>query len=347
VSITLPHPEARIVVEESGPGRRRVTVQPFTARLPVLYPTCETSYPLALIEAILKAKGPTFLCDEILREESYSYVRSHLEYGTLGYLGEAAFEGKRILDFGCGSGSSTMILCKLFPRSQIVGVDYEARAIPPAELRAEHYGFQNVRFLVSPGPDRLPENLGTFDFIVFSAVFEHLLPRERPVLLLRLWSLLNSGGVLFIHELPHRYSPLESHTTGLPFINYLPAPLALPLARRFSRRLTGHESWEALLRAGIRGGTETEIVQILRQDAHSTPLVLQPGRLGLGDRIDLWYAISGASRPGVAGRTMKLLFKAIGRASGITFEPYLTLAIQKGEGPAGGVRSLLIHHNPA
>jgi hypothetical protein len=34
----------------------------------------------------------------------------------------------------------------------------------------------------------LPADLGEFDFIMFNAVFEHLLPHERPKLLPLVWS---------------------------------------------------------------------------------------------------------------------------------------------------------------
>ena len=60
------------------------------------------------------------------------------------------------------------------------------------------------------------------------------------------------------------YRRVEGHTTGLPFINYLPDNLAYFIARRFSKRVENNESWVMLLRKGIRGGTEREIMKILR-----------------------------------------------------------------------------------
>jgi hypothetical protein len=37
-----------------------------------------------------------------------------------------------------------------------------------------------------------------------------------------LWRQLRLGGILFLNQTPHRYYPLEHHTTGLPLLNYLP-----------------------------------------------------------------------------------------------------------------------------
>src|SRR5262249_32482386 len=117
---------------------------------------------------------------------------------------------------------------------------------------------------------------------VLSAVYEHLLPDERRILLPRIWSRLKPGGVLFINQTPHRYSPVEMHSTGLPLINYLPDGLAYRITKRFSKRIKGDEDWPALLRGGIRGATIGEILRALGDDA----ALLEPRA---GDHIDLWY----------------------------------------------------------
>src|SRR5450631_3033526 len=62
--------------------------------------------------------------------------------------------------------------------------------------------------------EELPAALGRFDVIVFSAVFEHLLARERAVVIPQVWSVLAPGGVLLVGETPHRWTPVELHTTG-------------------------------------------------------------------------------------------------------------------------------------
>jgi hypothetical protein len=103
----------------------------------------------------------------------------------------------------------------------------------------------NAEFHTSPSPFELPD-LGRFDHIVLNAVWEHMLPAERPVLLPLLLDTLSSGGFLFVCETPHRWFPVETHTTHLPLINYLPAPLAHKTARLSDR--VGDETWEELLR---------------------------------------------------------------------------------------------------
>ena len=58
--------------------------------------------------------------------------------------------------------------------------------------------------------------------MMLSAVFEHVLPEERDPVLDMLWSVLRPGGVMVVDQTPHRWFPQESHTTALPFLNYLP-----------------------------------------------------------------------------------------------------------------------------
>jgi 2-polyprenyl-3-methyl-5-hydroxy-6-metoxy-1,4-benzoquinol methylase len=314
---------ASVRVEPLGDGRHRVSVQDESGPR-VACRTCITAYPPALIEEIYRTKGK-YVCDEIRREEDPGYVEHSFRHEVLGYLDPADLAGKRLLDFGCGSGASTMVLCRLLPRCRIVGMDFQERLLHIARLRARHFGQQEVRFVRSPGPGTFPEGLGRFDYIVLSAVYEHLLPHERRELLPRLWGHLEPGGVLLINQTPHRYSPFEWHTTGLPFINYLPAELAMRAARRFSRHVASDASWEALLRAGIRGATVREILRILQ--ACGRPLLLEP-KVEVGDPIDLWYGKL-SRRGALLKKAAWALLKCLKPLGGVRLIPELALAIRK------------------
>lgn len=282
-------------------------------------------YPLSLIQEIQATKG-LYVCDEIMREEDPRYVEHYLRHEMLGYLEPQAFRSKRVLDFGCGSGASSVVLSRILPECEIVGVELAERLLRIARLRAQHFALPRVRFLRSPAGDALPEDLGEFDFVLFSAVFEHLLPAERRAVLPLVWNRLRPGGVLFLNQTPYRYSPVEVHTTGgMPLINYLPDGVTLRVVRRFSRRYSGEVSWELLLRDGIRGGTVGEILGILRQ--HGRPVLLEP-RAEIGDRIDLWYGGLSARHRGLK-RAIRAGLKLLKLASGNVITPSLALAIRR------------------
>ncbi len=145
MTTTLEHPEGEVTVAERRDGRRKVDVQ---LRDPATFSPsleCETHYPLDLISLILEIKGPAWLCDEIARDEDPDYVLKHFENEMRAYFRFEDLTWKRILDFGCGSGASTMCLAKQFPNSEIVGVELESDLLRVARGRLAYYGFGNVR----------------------------------------------------------------------------------------------------------------------------------------------------------------------------------------------------------
>ena len=327
MSTVLTHTDASIRVDESG-RRRAILVEP---RDGLFTPVKKwmTDYPFELIEHVLRVKGPAYLCDEIARDEDPLYVRHHFDWDILSYAGKEDFAGRRVLDFGSGCGASSMVLARMFPDAKIVGVELVPEFVELAQHRAAFYGVgDRVSFKLSPEPNCLPPEIGEFDYIVFSAVYEHLLPGERQAILALLWSQLKQGGVLFLDQTPQRWFPIELHTTGLPFINYLPDRLTLYCSRRFSQRVSVDESWPELLRRGIRGGTSRSIMTMLNREGRRAEL-LNPSHLGVKDHIDLWYQLSRTTRKPLAKKLMMWGFRAVKAATGVTIIPTLSLAIKK------------------
>jgi len=311
-------------LEPLADGRHRVVVRPYPGHS-APHRSWVTAYPVDLILKFFAVKDLS-VCDEIMREEDPRYVEHKVRTEVLSYLPPAAFAGKRILDFGCGSGASPMVLARLLPPCEIVGVELVGKLVELARLRALHFGRTTLQLLQSPSGDSLPAGLGEFDFIMFNAVFEHLLPHERRALLPLVWGHLRPGGVLFLNQTPYRFSPVEMHTTqGLPLINYLPDPMTLWAARRFCKRIAPDESWESLLRRGIRGGTVPEIVGILGGPARAQLLRPLPE---IGDRVDLWYKSLSAKHAWLK-RSLWTGLKMGKALSGREITPTLSLAIRK------------------
>ena len=320
LAITRDSNAPHVIVASLPSGKSKVVVEGGNTNVPMR--EWETSYPRWLIDRIVRAKGPAWTCDEIARDESPEYTAAALKWALLSYLGEDRFEGARILDFGCGAGASTVGLCRLFPSAQLVGIELEEHHLDVAKGRAEFYGFRNLEFMTSPSGVELPDGIGKFDHIVMSGVFEHLLPAERTALMPRLWAVLKPGGVLFLRETPNRYFPIETHTTGLPLLNYLPRWLVLKLVRQFGRD-NAPLKWDELLRRGIRGGSIPEIRKLLPEAT-----LLRPTRQGMSDLIDLWYASVPKRRAGRAKGYVRAAAKVM-KAVGIECPPYLELALQK------------------
>ena len=48
-------------------------------------------------------------------EEDPRYVERAIRNDVLGYVEARAFAGKRVLDFGCGAGASTLVMSRMLP----------------------------------------------------------------------------------------------------------------------------------------------------------------------------------------------------------------------------------------
>lgn len=305
----------RITLEPSG-DRTRINVRDARGRFHP-FPELLTRYPRSLIEEFLKVKGPVWFTGEIARDEKTDYLETIFTTAVLGYLDPDRLKHARVLDFGCGRGASTAIMGRRFREATIVGTDIHDLTI--AEARADFHKLDNVSFVRTSSGDVLPRGLGTFDCIILSAVYEHILPEEREAIFPQLWASLRAGGVMLIYETPNRWFPLETHTTGgLPLINYLPPKLAAAVARRSPFRDLKGQDWPTLLRDGIRGGSVGELRRLLPEAT-----LLAPRK---GDRIDLWIEISNGGR---GRRAFGAAAKALKRISGIELLPSLTLALEK------------------
>jgi ubiquinone/menaquinone biosynthesis C-methylase UbiE len=315
-----------------GNGKRRLCVEALRKGVYVRRASWDTAYSDELVRLALAAKGPGAVCDELMRDEDPSYIRRHLELTVTAHVDPKELAGAEVLDFGCGAGASTVILARLLPESRITGVELRSANLEVARARAAFYGLTHARFVLSPSGGRLPNDIGSFRAIMLSAVFEHLLPAERETLLPELWRLLTPGGVMFIDETPARWFPIETHTTGLPLINYLPDRLAEPYARRFSSRVRRDATWDEMRRDGIRGASVDEILGLLPED-EGRPVLLEPRRLGVEGPLDLWvrgYAETGSGWRGAVKRFMATSLKIAARfVDGASLVPYLSLAVRK------------------
>jgi 2-polyprenyl-3-methyl-5-hydroxy-6-metoxy-1,4-benzoquinol methylase len=324
----LRHSDGVVQIREVGGGRRRVTVRPFDDAVQLKARTCETRDPVSLIEMLLAVKGLGGLCVALIRSDP-EWVERVLYHTILGHIAPEELSGKRILDYGCGHGASAVALGQMAPDSEIVGVDLETRLLPIAKARCDLYGVDRVQFIAADTGDSIPSTVGDVDFIVLNAVYEHLLPDERRSLLPALWGRLRPGGVLFVADTPHRYSPVDFHTTGLPLINYLPHRVALLYARRWSRHVEPDATWDLLLRGGIRGGTIGEIESDLKSAEDGSVQRLAPCRLGLQDEFDLWLALPAPGLPPIVRRSARVGLRAVKRLTGMSFVPVIATAFRK------------------
>ena len=309
-------------------GRFMVTLKPKDRNAFIPRASCETSLPPDVVRDFLSCSFNS-LCDSLARHDDPEYVKKVLRRQLLAYVAESHFQGKRLLDFGCGSGASTFCIGELLPNTEVVGVELNNKNIELARRVLAVRRFSNVRFLVSPDPNSLPPNMGTFDFVTLSAVYEHLLPEERRQVMPLVWSSMKYGGVLFINQTPYRYFPFEHHSTGLWFINYFPASFSLFLARNFSKinpQVNQSSDWTDHLRGGVRGATEAEILGNLRLSGKGRPTVIQPLSQ---DRAMYWFSNTNPNRHRLLKKSIAVLFRLTDHLFGTVPSMNLDVAIRK------------------
>lgn len=322
---TLSNASGELRVTSTPDGLLSLHAEPRGIR--VTHTDIVTDYPLDLIREIFDQYGAGYTIDEIGRDTATDDAQLDVRLSTLAYFPDALLaQPLRILDYGCGSGSSTLALSRLCPAATIVGVDFVEKSLRLARLRQEHYKLRNVEFVAVPSSGR-GLSLTEFDLAYLNAVYEHLLPAERPQVLATIWNALKAGGCLILNQTPHRWFPIETHTSGLPLLNYLPATLARWAQIKLSRRSFGPETWQEMLRRGIRGATVAEILRNIRRGDPGATL-LRPFRIA-DSWPGIWYAAKRQRMPrGFLSKATAVPQRLV-NATGLPFSPYISIAVRK------------------
>jgi SAM-dependent methyltransferase len=152
-----------------------------------------------------------------------------------------------VLDLGAGSG---LLSAFLAPRvARLTAADRDASGFLPGDLD------------VTPiAGDALPFADAAFDIVVFNHVIEHVGPRAAQLAMLReIRRVLRPGGLLYLAA-PNRFALVEPHYR-LPFLSWLPGPLADRLLRGLGRNDwydCNPYAWPGLVRALRGAGFEAE-----------------------------------------------------------------------------------------
>jgi SAM-dependent methyltransferase len=326
--IVIEHASGRLHIRPLGDGNSELRAQPRDSRIVALNSPCVTSYPLPLIRAIVDAFGAVWACDEISRDVDASEASLDVQHSVQAYFPDEVFSRRvRILDYGCGSGCSSMTLTRLFPNAEVHGIDFVDKLLDVARQRSAYYGAPNLTFETVRSTGHRFNN--DYDFVFLNAVYEHTLPDERQAVLDAVWSALKPGGVMILNQTPHRWFPIETHTTGLPLINYLPQSAALAATRRYCRRSIAQATWPELLRAGIRGASVHEVMRNIHR-TDRTARRLNPIRLA-HSWAGIWYATKRARLHKVSGRLRSAILatQVVVETLHLPVSPYLSIAVEK------------------
>ena len=103
---------------------------------------------------------------------------------------------QRVLDIGCGTGALTILVGRLYPQAEVVGLDPDPKALAIAKQKAEKAG---VAVHFDRGfADELPYPPASFDRVLSSYMFHHLTRDEKLRTLRDASRVLRPGGSLHL-----------------------------------------------------------------------------------------------------------------------------------------------------
>ena len=201
---------------------------------------------VSIIDASLKQNyfapdDPWFYPAYLSSDKGIQDLRDHL-HGRLDHFRETVIPwlssvrlllGSRILEIGCGTGSSTVALAE--QGAHVTAVDILESSIRVAKDRCKVYDL-DVSFFRANAADLHSIFAGHhFDFIIFFATLEHMTHDERMIAMKKTWDMLPAGSLWCVIDTPNCLWYFDDHTSLLPFYQWLPDELAF-LYSRFSPR---------------------------------------------------------------------------------------------------------------
>jgi SAM-dependent methyltransferase len=110
-----------------------------------------------------------------------------------GRLHQTGLVTRHLMDFGCGTGSTTPILLEILGAESAIGLDTSLRSLDVAK---ERFASERVHFL----PVHEHEPIGTLDLAYCNGVFHHIPPADRTAALRLIWDSLGPGGIFSFWE---------------------------------------------------------------------------------------------------------------------------------------------------
>lgn len=127
--------------------------------------------------------------------------------------------GKRVLEFGCHMGASSIVLAIL--GAKVTGIDVNKAWVRVAKQNAARYGYHDIEFGWVPNSTKLPFESGSFDIVTCISVLEYVSPSIMAKVQQELNRVLKPGGTILISGTSSRLWPREAHSRRW-FLQYLP-----------------------------------------------------------------------------------------------------------------------------
>jgi ubiquinone/menaquinone biosynthesis C-methylase UbiE len=104
--------------------------------------------------------------------------------------------GHRVLEIGCGTGNLAILVKRLNPASQVVGIDPDPKALARAHRKAQR---REATIQFDQGfAEELPYPDASFDRVLSAFMLHHVRPDAKPLSLREAFRVLKPGGSLHL-----------------------------------------------------------------------------------------------------------------------------------------------------
>jgi 2-polyprenyl-3-methyl-5-hydroxy-6-metoxy-1,4-benzoquinol methylase len=190
-----------------------------------------TTYSARLVRMLVERKGA------VRAPQYFAYKETrgqHFLDPLFTYLRGRGARDLSVLEVGCSFGHITESLAERPEVREITTFDTDPAFADMVRVKVEEMGLSRVRevqLFSNEETRRLPYPDGRFDVVLVLGVVEHLPVRGRREIVDEYYRVLAPGGHIAILDTPNRLFPLETHSIGLPLVQWLPAPLAFAYAK--------------------------------------------------------------------------------------------------------------------
>ncbi len=114
-----------------------------------------------------------------------------------GLLNRVQTHPRRILDLGCGTGSTTLMLAEAYPEAETIGLDLSPHMLVMAEYKVKSLSRGTVRFRHGAA-EATPFPNASFDLVIASLLFHETPVHISRSIVRECYRLLTTGGELLI-----------------------------------------------------------------------------------------------------------------------------------------------------
>jgi len=190
-----------------------------------------TTYSARVVQMLVERKGAA----RAPQYFAYKQTRGHHFLDPLfAYLRGRGARELHVLEVGCSFGHITEYLAERPEVREIATFDTDPAFVAMVRLKVEEMGLERVRdvqLFSNEETRRLPYPDEHFDVVLALGVVEHLPVRGRRQIVDEYYRVLAPGGHIAILDTPNRLFPLETHSVGLPLVQWLPPRAAFAYAK--------------------------------------------------------------------------------------------------------------------